>query len=231
MKPELTVDGSLAGNLSTRVVTPEPSARPIGGALKRSFDVALSAIGIVIISPIFAVLAFLIWAQDGKKPFYSHWRIGRNGRPFKCLKFRSMVPNSSEVLAKLLRSDPKASREWAESQKLHNDPRITPLGRLLRSSSLDELPQLINVLRGEMSIVGPRPIVDAEITRYGQEFERYCACRPGLTGLWQVSGRSDTSYQDRVKFDCAYVSDWSLWLDMAIVVRTIPAVLSQRGSY
>jgi lipopolysaccharide/colanic/teichoic acid biosynthesis glycosyltransferase len=142
-----------------------------------------------------------------------------------------MVLNSDAVLAELLATSPSARAEWARDHKLKNDPRITPLGRFLRSSSLDELPQLWNVLVGEMSLVGPRPIVSAEVMRYGMRFSYYCACRPGITGLWQVSGRNDVSYRRRVALDSIYARRCSLLLDSIILVRTFPAVLARRGSY
>jgi UDP-galactose-lipid carrier transferase len=141
------------------------------------------------------------------------------------------VTESDRVLEKLLFNDPVAAAEWAATQKLRNDPRITSVGRFLRLSSLDELPQLFNVLRGEMSLVGPRPIVQAEVARYGDEIEYYYETKPGLTGLWQVSGRSDTSYERRVRLDVWYVRNWTLWHDIAILLKTIPAVFLQRGAH
>jgi undecaprenyl-phosphate galactose phosphotransferase len=146
------------------------------------------------------------------------------------LKFRSMTTNSAAVLAELLQSDPLAAAEWDATQKLKNDPRITGIGRLLRATSLDEIPQLLNVLRLDMSLVGPRPIVEAEVARYGENIAQYYAGRPGLTGLWQVSGRSDTSYAQRVALDTQYVSTWSFWQDVRILARTIPAVIRRRGA-
>jgi len=157
-------------------------------------------------------------------------RLGRDGRSFGCLKFRSMVTDGEAVLAAHLAADPRARAEWAATHKLSNDPRITAIGQVLRKTSLDELPQLWNVLRGEMSLVGPRPIVPAEVARYGRAFQTCFAVPPGVTGLWQVSGRSDTSYAERVALDLDYASRWSLRRDIAIMLRTIPAVLAQRGS-
>ncbi len=157
-------------------------------------------------------------------------RLGRDGRAFGCLKFRSMVADGEAVLTAHLAADAQARAEWAATHKLTNDPRITPIGQVLRKTSLDELPQLWNVLRGEMSLVGPRPIVQAEVARYGRAFQTCFAVPPGVTGLWQVSGRSDTSYAERVALDLDYASRWSLRRDIAILLRTIPAVLAQRGS-
>lgn len=204
---------------------------PVGGYSKRGFDISIAATALLFLLPLIILVAFLVWIQDRRNPFFGHARIGSHGRTFKCLKFRSMVTNSADVLAKLLSEDEDAAREWAETQKLRRDPRVTPVGRLLRLSSLDELPQLFNVLSGEMSLVGPRPIVAAEIERYGVDFDHYCACRPGVTGLWQISGRSDTSYAERVRYDVAYASRWSFWRDAAIVARTVPVVLQRKGSY
>jgi exopolysaccharide production protein ExoY len=232
MKPDVVVDASLIGNLqSYDDLKGDLGQTTVGDWTKRSFDVVGAFGGLIIFLPLMIFLAAAIWLHDRKSPFFAHSRLGRDGRVFKCLKFRSMVPNAALALATLLASDPAACLEWDETQKLQNDPRITPLGKLLRASSLDELPQLINVLKGEMSIVGPRPIVAAEVERYGAKFEDYRVCRPGLTGLWQVSGRSDCSYDDRIRYDSAYVNDWSFWLDMKIIAKTIYVVLARKGSY
>jgi lipopolysaccharide/colanic/teichoic acid biosynthesis glycosyltransferase len=196
----------------------------------RVVDVALAGGVLIFFAPLMLVIALLIWLQDGSGPFFGHRRIGRGGREFACLKFRSMVPNAEAKLNALLAADAQARREWQAEQKLRNDPRVTPLGDFLRRSSLDELPQLINVLRGDMSIVGPRPIVRAEVGRYGRSFDAYCAVRPGITGLWQVSGRSDVSYRRRVALDRLYVRTRSLWRDLGILAMTLPAVLLRRGS-
>jgi lipopolysaccharide/colanic/teichoic acid biosynthesis glycosyltransferase len=162
---------------------------------------------------------------------YGHDRIGYKGRRFRCLKFRSMVPDADIVLARYLADNPAARAEWDACQKLRHDPRITPLGRFLRTTSLDELPQLFNVIRGDMSLVGPRPIVHAEMVRYGKRIEAYTCARPGITGLWQVSGRSDVDYGSRVMLDSHYVSTWSLPGDVLILLRTVKVVFSQSGSY
>jgi len=150
---------------------------------------------------------------------------------FDCIKFRSMVLDADRVLRHHIAINPEAGAEWAATQKLRNDPRVTKVGNFLRRSSLDELPQLFNVLRGEMSMVGPRPIVQAEVSRYGDDIEYYYAAKPGITGLWQVSGRSDMSYARRVKLDVWYVRNWTLWHDIAILFKTIPAVFLQRGAH
>ena len=206
----------------------EPST-PVGGLRKQCLDRCGAAILLLLLTPLFLLLAVLI-RRDGGDALFRHQRLGANGRMFPCMKFRSMVANSDRVLEQLLASDPSAAAEWNATQKLRRDPRVTGVGRFLRKTSLDELPQLINVLRGEMSLVGPRPIVRAEIVRYGSEIRYYYQARPGLTGLWQVSGRSDTSYAQRVELDVRYVANWTFWRDVAIVLKTIPAVILRKGA-
>jgi len=199
-------------------------------AAKRSLDVGVAVTALFLLLPLLLLIALIVWAGDGKPPIYRHMRIGRDGRRFGCLKFRSMVVDGDAVLAAHLSADPQVRAEWAATHKLTDDPRITPIGQVLRKTSLDELPQLWNVLRGEMSLVGPRPIVPAEVARYGRAFATCFAVPPGVTGLWQVSGRSDTTYAERVALDLDYATRWSLRRDLAIMLRTIPAVLAQRGS-
>ena len=211
--------------------------RPRGGPgrrwprlAKRAIDIMLATAAIILFAPLLLTIAILV-RLDGGEILFRHQRIGRDGKPFDCLKFRTMVPRADKVLAELLARDKAAAAEWAATFKLRNDPRITRIGRALRASSLDELPQLFNVLRGEMSIVGPRPIVSAEISYYGDEYRSYLQVRPGITGLWQASGRSDVGYGQRVALDAWYVRNWCIWHDVAIICRTIPAVLKRRGSY
>ncbi|EKF18452.1 sugar transferase [Nitratireductor pacificus pht-3B] len=179
--------------------------------------------------PIFLIVFGFLLIHDGGPVIYRHRRIGRGGRPFDCFKFRTMRRDADRVLAELLSADPCARREWEQQHKLRNDPRIHRLGRFLRMSSLDELPQFFNVLRGEMSIVGPRPIVEAEIPRYGERIYDYLSMTPGITGLWQVSGRSDTSYQHRVDLDSRYRETCSLLLDLKIICRTVIVLLFERN--
>jgi len=199
-------------------------------AAKRALDVTVAATALFLLLPLLLLIAVLVYAGDGHPPIFRHRRLGRDGRSFGCLKFRSMIADGEAVLARHLAADPQARAEWAKTHKLSNDPRITAIGQVLRKTSLDELPQLWNVLRGEMSLVGPRPIVPAEVARYGRAFATCFAVPPGVTGLWQVSGRSDTSYAERVALDLDYASRWSLRRDIAIMLRTVPAVLAQRGS-
>lgn len=177
------------------------------------------------------LVAVAVYVQDGGPILFAHRRIGCNGRAFYCLKFRSMAVDAERRLADLLASDPAARAEWALDHKLRRDPRVTRLGAFLRKSSLDELPQLLNVLRGDMSLVGPRPIVEAEVAKYGHRFRDYCAVKPGITGLWQISGRNDTSYRTRVALDSLYARRRNVGLDAYILACTLPAVLTKRGSY
>jgi len=203
-----------------------------GGAwhlVKRIIDVVLATTGLALLSPV-VVLILIAVAMDGGPAFYGHCRIGRYGKKFNCLKFRSMVVDSQRALNDLLARDPRAAAEWAATQKLRNDPRVTAIGRLLRVTSLDELPQLLNIIRGDMSLVGPRPIVEAEVSRYGQAFKHYLSVRPGLTGAWQISGRSDVTYAQRVRLDTEYALGWSVWGDLRIMMMTVPAVVLRRGA-
>ncbi len=204
-------------------------ARPVSRFVKMLFDQFVAVLLLVVLSPLFLALALLIRA-DGGPALFGHRRIGENGRSFRCFKFRSMVTDADVVLQQVLKTDPQANLEWRATHKLYNDPRITPIGRVLRRTSLDELPQLLNVVRGEMSLVGPRPIIDAEVPRYGRDISYYFEAKPGITGLWQVSGRSNTTYEHRVRLDVWYVRNWSLWHDIAILMKTLPAVLTKNGA-
>jgi len=214
---------------------PKFAAVDIGKALGSSFarvvDVVIAFIALVFLAPLLLVVALLVKAQDGGPALFGHKRIGRDGRSFQCLKFRSMVTDADVRLARHLESDPAARAEWDADHKLRDDPRITGLGRFLRKSSLDELPQLFNVLRGEMSLVGPRPIVEGEVHKYGRYFAHYCRVRPGITGLWQVMGRNDVSYRRRVALDVTYVLRSNTYTYFAVLARTVPAVLNRTGVY
>ena len=205
--------------------------RVIERAPKRLFDFTVAASCLFLLMPLFVLVAILVWAVDGGSPFYSHRRLGRGGKTFGCLKFRSMRLNGDAILSRHLAENPAAMAEWTQSRKLKDDPRVTVIGHVLRKTSLDELPQLINILRGEMSLVGPRPIVEAEVEKYGDAAAAYFAVRPGLTGAWQISGRSDTTYAERVRLDRDYVASRSFTGDIVIILRTVPAVFLVKGSY
>jgi Undecaprenyl-phosphate galactose phosphotransferase WbaP len=200
-------------------------------AQKRLMDLLLTAVGGLVLLP-FLILIGLAVKLDSRGPaLYGHRRLGQGGAPFKAWKFRSMVKDADQKLERYLSEHPEARREWEETRKLKDDPRVTRVGRFLRRTSLDEFPQIINVLKGEMSLVGPRPIVEAEIVKYGDAYERFSRMTPGMTGLWQVSGRSDTGYGERVALDCYYSQSWSVWLDLFILSKTIGVVFHGRGAY
>ncbi|CAN5359191.1 hypothetical protein BH09PSE1_BH09PSE1_04900 [soil metagenome] len=210
-----------------RVVRPVPAL----GRTARVIDVAIAAAALVFLAPLLLLVALIVKLADGGPALFRQERIGQGGRVFKCLKFRSMVMDADVRLNALLERDPVARAEWDLDHKLRNDPRITALGRFLRKSSLDELPQLINVICGDMSIVGPRPIVASEVSRYRGYFAHYCSVRPGITGLWQVSGRNNVSYRRRVACDVMYARTHSLPMNIRIMAATVPAVTFARGSF
>jgi Undecaprenyl-phosphate galactose phosphotransferase WbaP len=199
--------------------------------MKRTLDVAAVVVAGPLLIPIFAVVACVVMLGSPGPVFYSHRRIRQNGAFFSMWKFRTMCVNSAEVLEEYLTQHPEARAEWNKCHKLRHDPRVTPLGLFLRRYSMDELPQIWNVLTGQMSLVGPRPIVAAEVERYKGAFSFYCRVKPGLTGLWQVSGRSTLSYDQRVALDQQYVEGWSLWQDLKILLKTIPSVVNQNGAF
>ena len=199
-------------------------------AAKRLLDVTGSVVIGLVFSPLIAIIAIRMSLEDGPIIF-RHRRIGQGGKTFDCLKFRTMSPNSEQILQELLVRDPEANAEWVLNHKLRNDPRVTRLGRFLRRTSLDELPQLWNVLRGEMSLVGPRPIVKEEMLRYGRHLPTYLTAKPGITGLWQVTGRNDTGYRRRVAMDAYYVKRQGLLFDLRILLNTVKVVIWGRGAY
>lgn len=240
--------GASAGSLNLRqpfgadmiLCESEPAAgqAPVAAfAAKRGLDLALASIALVLLSPVLLMIGILLLLEDGPV-FYAQRRVGFAGRRFDCLKFRSMRPDAEERLAELLAADPEARAEWDAHQKLENDPRITRVGAFLRATSLDELPQLFNVLRGEMSLVGPRPVVAPEIAGYdndrayveGPSFGYYARSMPGITGAWQVSGRAKTKYGERIRLDRWYARNWSIWLDVIIMLKTFRAVIARTGS-
>jgi undecaprenyl-phosphate galactose phosphotransferase len=207
-----------------------PVRLPAARLRKRLLDIAGAGALLTLLSPLFIVIIALT-LRSGGPVFFGHRRIGASGQPFKCWKFRTMVPDADRVLARLLATDPEARAQWERDFKLRNDPRVTPVGKFLRSTSLDELPQLFNVLMGDMSLVGPRPIVNDEIRRYGAAFHDYVRCRPGITGIWQISGRNDVGYGERVQMDRDYARNWSLLRDLRVLLRTPSAVLRRSGAY
>ena len=200
-------------------------------SVKRVMDLSVTTIGGIIISPFLLFIALLVKLSSPGPVFYKQKRLGRNGKYFYAYKFRSMVNNAEEKLNKLLESDPVLKKEWDETHKLVNDPRVTSFGRFLRRTSFDEFPQLINILKGEMSLVGPRPITDSEVSKYGDDYSRVFSINPGLTGMWQVSGRSDAKYIDRISYDIYYLQSWSVWLDLWIIFKTFGVVILGRGAY
>lgn len=206
-------------------------ASPWNQLLKRIFDIVATICGGILISPILLAIAIWVYHDSPGPVIFKHRRVGKDGKEFNCYKFRSMCTNSQEVLDHLLATDPAAKEEWDREFKLKNDPRITKSGAFLRKTSLDELPQLLNVLKGEMSLVGPRPIIQKEVPRYGKYIKEYYSVLPGITGMWQTSGRSDIDYPERVQMDSWYVHNWSVWLDLVLLWRTIAVVLSHKGAY
>lgn len=197
---------------------------------KRALDLAGAVVGGMLISPLLLTVALMIKLDSPGPVFFGHRRLGADGKHFRCWKFRTMHADADKVLEAYLEQNPQLMAEWKRSYKLRDDPRVTRVGRLLRKSSLDELPQLWNVLRAEMSLVGPRPIVDAEVSKYGKVYGLYKRTRPGMSGFWQVGGRSDTDYDERISMDAHYVRNWSVWLDLVILARTVRCVLSGRGA-
>lgn len=199
--------------------------------LKRFLDIVICSAAMPAILPLCLLISLLIRLDSKGAPIYRHERIGKDGKPFEIYKFRTMEDGAAQQLQKYLDENPDLAREWAKDQKLRKDPRLTRIGHFLRKTSLDELPQVWNILAGQMTLVGPRPIVASEEAKYGRYFDEYCQVKPGLTGLWQTSGRNNTTYSQRVAYDHYYINHWSLWLDLWIMAKTIPVALSGRGAY
>jgi lipopolysaccharide/colanic/teichoic acid biosynthesis glycosyltransferase len=218
-------------NAATSPAIPSLSLETSSDRQLRVLDVTLAIILFVLIVPVMALIALAIRCTSTGPAIFAHERIGRGGCMFRCLKFRSMRRQADDHLTTLLASDPATEAEWARHHKLRRDPRVTRIGALLRKTSLDELPQLLNVLRGDMSLVGPRPVVSAEIPRYGRYIRHYCSVRPGITGLWQISGRNNVTYSRRVAMDVLYIRSRSLALNAYILARTVPCVLLADGTY
>jgi len=231
MQKTILKDASIAlPALAPMTLNAELPLKPAASRVKRLFDFFGAVAMLIALSPVMIMLACLV-RRDGGPAIFGHRRIGSNGETFHCLKFRSMCVDAERRLQEHLANNAEAQAEWARDFKLRDDPRITQLGQFLRRTSLDELPQLINVIRGEMSLVGPRPIVADEVERYGNRFTAYLNCRPGITGLWQVSGRNDVSYSARVRLDSFYATRWSLMKDVFILVRTVSVVFRRSGAY
>ena len=228
--PMVAGSGAMADAEIVRFPARAAIAYPSTSVLKRGLDFLGGAILLIALAPVMLVLALLVKC-DGGCALFRHKRIGANGKTFHCLKFRTMCVDAEARLQKLLEESPEARAEWDRDFKLKDDPRVTPLGAFMRQTSLDELPQLLNVIKGEMSLVGPRPIVAAEAARYGAAFRDYLGCRPGLTGLWQVRGRNDIDYEARVRLDSTYAREWSFVRDIAILVRTVRVVFGRTGAY
>lgn len=204
---------------------------PVGGTAKRVLDVVLVLLFAPLLLPLMIGIAVMLKLTNPGPLLYGHKRIGFGGRQFPCWKFRTMVVDGDALLERYLAENPAEAFVWRTQRKLDNDPRVTRVGAVLRKLSLDELPQLLNVLRGDMSLVGPRPVVQAELQdHYREASVAYLATRPGVTGLWQISGRSDTTYAERIRFDCDYVRNWSLLRDVRILFLTIPALALSRGA-
>lgn len=206
-------------------------ASPLNRWIKYSFDFICTLIGTIIISPLLLLIAAWIYFDSPGPVIFRHVRIGKNGRAFGCYKFRTMCMDADKKLTELLANDAAAKAEWERDFKLKDDPRVTKVGKFLRKTSLDELPQIFNVLKGEMSLVGPRPVVEAELEKYGEYLDDYFMVRPGITGMWQVNGRSDTTYEDRVHMDSWYVRNWSIWIDIMLLWRTVRSVIKCEGAY
>lgn len=206
-------------------------ARPLNKLLKYSFDFICTFIGTILILPVLAVIALKIYFDSPGPVIFKHIRIGKDGKAFGCYKFRTMCMDADKKLAELLANDAAAKIEWERDFKLKDDPRVTKVGKFLRKTSLDELPQIFNVLKGEMSLVGPRPVVEAELEKYGEYLDDYLMVRPGITGMWQVNGRSDTTYEERVHMDSWYVRNWSIWIDIMLLWRTLKSVIKCEGAY
>jgi len=204
---------------------------PVDKTFKLLFDMLMTGVLMLLFSPVLLLLYIIVFIATKGKPVFTHERIGKDGKSFGVYKFRTMRPDADVLLEKLLQSDPAIKEEWEKEFKLKNDPRITKIGNFLRKTSLDELPQLLNVIKGEMSLVGPRPIVGDEIKKYGEYFSYFKAVKPGITGLWQISGRNDVDYDERVQLDTWYVRNWSIEQDLIILMKTIVTVLLKKGSY
>lgn len=229
MSIQMTNSNRMSAELDLGVIHIQLDRGALRDLIKRLADVTLSIIALVLLAPLMAAVGLLV-IIDGGPAFYAHPRVGKDGRSFGCLKFRTMILGANECLEEYFLYNPEARQQWDSSHKLTFDPRMTSIGRFLRESSLDELPQFLNVLIGDMSLVGPRPVTEAELAKYGAKADLYKMVRPGVTGPWQISGRNDVSYDRRVEMDSEYVADHSFRGDVAILLRTPAAVISRKGA-
>jgi lipopolysaccharide/colanic/teichoic acid biosynthesis glycosyltransferase len=231
MQHELATDALLTMHLPAVAARRETLAGGTAADLVYTrLNQACALLLLLLFGPLMLIIAWRILREDGAPVLFGHWRVGQRGRLFRCFKFRSMVHDADRVLGELLLNDPEARAEWERDHKLRNDPRVLRVGRFLRLTSLDELPQLFNVLRGEMHLVGPRPVVVQEIPRYGVHKRHYLSVKPGMTGLWQVSGRNNLSYPQRVALDVRYVEQRTPWLDLKILLRTVSVLITRDGA-
>lgn len=231
MKYESAVESSANRSPASSENPPTRFDRSSLSTAKRILDLLIAIPALFFLSPIMLLVGLFIRLQDGGPVFFVQDRRGFGGVSFACMKFRTMRADAEDVLGNLLATDPEMAAEWRAAQKLRKDPRITRLGHFLRKTSIDELPQLLNIIRGEMSVVGPRPIVEDEVRRYGDNIESYDSIRPGVTGLWQINGRNDTTYEERITMDVEYAENISVMSDIIILFRSIPAILFRRGAY
>ncbi len=218
--------GGILGFLSTHFLTKKSNL-----ILKRVLDILLILLFAWLLIPLILIISVITKFTSKGPVFYGHRRIGKNGKEFKCWKFRSMVINADEKLNAILKENPQMKKEWEKERKIENDPRVTPFGKFLRKTSLDEIPQLLNVLTGEMSLIGPRPVTKPELSKYGDKVDYILSVMPGLSGMWQISGRSDTVYEERITLDTYYIQNWSIWLDIWILIKTLWVVLKGKGAY
>lgn len=218
--------GGILGFSSTHNLT-----KGFGLLLKRAVDLFILLLSSPVTVPVIAVVAAIVKLTSKGPVFYGHKRIGKNGKEFKCWKFRSMVVDADKMLDKILAENPDMRAEWERDRKFTNDPRVTKIGKILRKTSIDELPQFFNILVGEMSFVGPRPVTTPELTKYGHKKDFILSVQPGLSGMWQISGRSDTGYEERITLDSYYIQNWSIWLDLWIICKTIYVVIKGKGAY
>ncbi|MCR5723546.1 MAG: undecaprenyl-phosphate galactose phosphotransferase WbaP [Treponema sp.] len=218
--------GGILGVSSTHQLT-----KRRGLVIKRIIDLLLLLISSPLVLPVTVIVALLVKCTSKGPIFYGHKRIGKNGREFKCWKFRSMVIDADKQLEKILAENPEMRAEWEKDRKFTNDPRVTPIGKILRKTSIDELPQFFNILTGEMSFIGPRPVTTPELEKYGTQAEFILSVQPGLSGMWQISGRSDTGYEERITLDSYYIQNWSIWLDLWIIIKTVYVVVKGKGAY